>query len=271
MPELPEVQTVVNTLARRILGRRIVAVQLLRQDIVHPPGCDLPGRLQNRTVRSVTRRGKRIIFALDDGNRFYIHLGMSGRLTIEPADSPILKHTHLILQLVTDATDGKPAGRLHVRFRDPRRFGTVRWIGSVSATADHLDDGLGPEPLSLRPSQLARRLTGTRRAIKSALLDQSLIAGLGNIYTDESLFAARLHPLTPANTLGAEQIARLNRAIKATLRRALRHGGSTLRDYVDADGTSGAFQKLHRVYARAGQPCPACRTPIARIVVSGRS
>ncbi|WP_428937005.1 bifunctional DNA-formamidopyrimidine glycosylase/DNA-(apurinic or apyrimidinic site) lyase [Fontivita pretiosa] len=270
MPELPEVQTVVNTLAGRILGRRIAAVQLLRHDIVNPPGFNLVQRLQNRIFRNVTRRGKRIVFSLDDGNRFYIHLGMSGRLTLEPADSPVLKHTHLILRLVTDATADRSHAGLHLRFRDPRRFGGVWWIGSET-DGNGRDDKIGPEPLALRPAQLARRLARTRRAIKSALLDQTLIAGLGNIYADESLFAARLHPLTPANSLDAEQIARLNRAIKTTLRRAIRHRGSSLRDYVDADGLAGAFQNRHRVYDRAGQPCPACRTPIARIVLSGRS
>jgi len=270
MPELPEVQTVVNTLAGRILGRRIATVRLLCDDIVDPPGCDLVGRLQNRIIRAVTRRGKRIVFSLHDGNRFYIHLGMSGRLTLEPADSPILKHTHLILKLVTDATHGQSDDGLHLRFRDPRRFGGVWWIGS-EADGNGCDDRIGPEPLTLHPAQLAKRLARTRRAIKSALLDQTLIAGLGNIYADESLFAARLHPLTPASSLDDQQIARLNRAIKTTLRRAIRHRGSSLRDYVDADGLAGGFQNLHRVYDRAGQPCPACRTPIARIVISGRS
>jgi formamidopyrimidine-DNA glycosylase len=130
---------------------------------------------------------------------------------------------------------------------------------------------MGPEPLTLRPKQLAQRLSNTRRAIKNALLDQNLIAGLGNIYVDESLHAAGVHPLTPANELDWPAVLRLNRGIKSTLRRALRHRGSTLRDYVDAEGGPGAFQKLHRVYDRAGQPCRECKSSIVRIVLGGRS
>jgi formamidopyrimidine-DNA glycosylase len=130
---------------------------------------------------------------------------------------------------------------------------------------------MGPEPLGLRPGQLARRLGRTTRAVKNALLDQRVVAGLGNIYVDEALFAAGIHPLARANALTGEQVARLNRAIKATLRRALRHRGSTLRDYLDADGAAGNFQRLHRVYDRAGQPCRACRSLVERIVLGGRS
>lgn len=256
MPELPEVQTVVNTLRPTIIARAIERVQVFRQDVVHPCGLDLPEHLRGRIVRDLTRRGKRIVFTLDDAQRFYIHLGMTGRLTINRPADPAPKHTHLALHI---------ADR-QIRFTDPRRFGGVFWLGRGSESAR-----MGPEPLSLRPRQLAQRLAATRRPIKNALLDQSLIAGLGNIYVDESLFVARIHPLTLANTLSAEQIARLNRAIKLTLRRALRHRGSTLRDYVDAEGGRGAFQDLHQVYDRAGEPCRACGSPIERIVLAGRS
>jgi formamidopyrimidine-DNA glycosylase len=130
---------------------------------------------------------------------------------------------------------------------------------------------MGPEPLTIRPEQLARQLSRTRRAIKNALLDQNLIAGLGNIYVDESLFGAQIHPLARADRLTADQIRRLSRAIKSTLRRALRHRGSTLRDYVDAEGAAGSFQKLHRVYDREGLPCLNCGESIERIVVGARS
>jgi formamidopyrimidine-DNA glycosylase len=256
MPELPEVQTVVSTLQPRIVGQRIRGVELRRRDILHPAEVDLAQHLTGKRVEQITRRAKRIVFILDDGNRFYIHLGMSGRLTTEPPDNEILKHTHLILHFA----------KFDLRFRDPRRFGGIWWLGDADDS-----DTIGPEPLSLRPQQLAARLAKTRRVIKSALLDQNLIAGLGNIYVDESLFEAGIHPLTPADKLTPPQVSRLNRAIKTTLRRALRHRGSTLRDYVDAEGGSGAFQKLHRVYDRANQPCRVCKTPIARIVIGGRS
>jgi formamidopyrimidine-DNA glycosylase len=256
MPELPEVQTVVTTLRPKVLGRSIVRVVSVRPDIVSPAGVDLRARLGGRVVRSVERRGKRIIFTLDDDNRFYVHLGMTGQLSVAAPDSPLLTHTHLELDL----------GAERLRFRDPRRFGGVWWLGAESP-----DDGMGPEPLALRASELLRRLGQTTRAVKSALLDQRVVAGLGNIYVDEALHAANIHPLTPADRLSAADVGRLSRAIKATLRRAIRHRGSTLRDYRDADGAAGGFQRLHRVYDRAGKPCHRCRTPIERIVLGGRS
>ena len=259
MPELPEVQTVVTTLRPNVIGRKIRAVTLARTDIVTPAGVDLVSLLTGRRVLDVSRRGKRIVFTLDDGNRFYIHLGMTGQLTAGSAKAARLPHTHLELDV--------GPGRV-LRFRDPRRFGGVWWLG---AEAGAQDEGMGPEPLALRPGQLARQLARTTRAVKNALMDQRVVAGLGNIYVDESLFAAGIHPLAPADRLTAEQIAQLNRAIKLTLRRALRHRGSTLRDYLDAEGNAGGFQLLHRVYDRAGQPCRSCKSPVERIVLGGRS
>ena len=259
MPELPEVQTVVNTLLPRVRGRRIRAVRLHRNDILTPSDANLEASLTGRTVTGIERRGKRIVFSLDSGERFYIHLGMSGRLMVETADAPLVKHTHLVIEL--DANDGP-----ELRFVDPRRFGGVWWLG-----AEPDGEEMGPEPLTLPSGQLGQRLAKTTRAIKNALLDQAVVAGLGNIYVDESLFEARIHPLTPANTLTKVQVTKLNRAIKSTLRRALRHRGSTLRDYRDADGNSGGFQSQHRVYGREGKPCLVCKKPIALIVLGGRS
>jgi len=258
MPELPEVQTVVDSLRPSLLARRIESVELTRRDILDPPEIDLPSLLIGRSIREIHRRGKRIVFTLDDSQRFYIHLGMTGRLSIETLTQAAAKHTHLQLRFDDGAI---------LRFGDPRRFGGVWWLGDAPA-----DDGtMGPEPLTLRAADLASRLAKTSRVIKSALLDQSLVAGLGNIYVDESLFAAGIHPLVRSDKLKAGQIVNLTRAIKATLRRALNHRGSTLRDYRDANGESGNFQKLHRVYARESQPCSKCRTPIRRIVIGGRS
>jgi formamidopyrimidine-DNA glycosylase len=262
MPELPEVQTVVDTLRPRVVGRRIWGVVHARGDMIHPPGFDLCKAIRHRTVSSITRRAKRIVFELDDRNRFYIHLGMSGRMSVEPRDAPVEKHTHLIVRLTKTGEE--------IRFRDPRRFGGIFWIGRANDISQK-PDKLGPEPLTIRLAVLSARLKRTRRAIKNALLDQNLIAGLGNIYVDESLFEAKIHPLAIANELSDEQVKRLSRAIKLTLRRALRHRGSTLRDYVDANGESGAFQKLHRVYGRTDEKCRTCKSPIQRIVLGGRS
>ncbi len=256
MPELPEVQTVVTTLLPRLIRQPIVAVKLYRTDIVTPIDANLPLRLRNRTFTNVSRRAKRIVLTLDDGNRFYIHLGMSGRLTVVPPTDRLQPHTHLTIDL--------PTGQL--RFVDPRRFGGVWWMGKAPD-----DPTLGPEPLTLATDEFAIRLKKTRRPIKSALLDQSLIAGLGNIYVDETLFAAGIHPLKPANRLKLDRIERLNAAIKQVLTRAIEAKGSSLRDYVDADGNRGSFQKLHHVYDRADQPCVTCKSPIQRIVLSGRS
>jgi len=258
MPELPEVETVVRTLAPHLVGRRIAAIRHLRSDIVEPQNADLPRLLKNRRVTAIQRRGKKILIRLDTDATLCIHLGMTGRLTVAPVTEPIKPHTHLIADL---------SGKSQLRFRDPRRFGGIWWL--CNGEAD--DKNLGPEPLVVRPAQLVARLSKTRRAIKTALLDQRILAGIGNIYADESLFHAGIHPTAPANLLTREQVFRLNRSIKLILRRAINHRGSSLRDYVDADGEAGGFQLLHRVYARENEPCVRCKTPISRIVLGGRS
>jgi formamidopyrimidine-DNA glycosylase len=257
MPELPEVQTVVSTLRPRILGRQIQRVTLHRTDIVAPMAIDLPKLLTKQVVTDLTRRGKRIVFTLGDGNRFYIHLGMSGRLTIETDEKPLEKHTHLVIQL-SDAKE--------IRFRDPRRFGGIWWLGREDPGGT-----MGPEPLEVSIDVLIEKLARTKRAIKNVLLDQTVLAGIGNIYADEALFESGIHPLARADKLDGEQARRLHAAIRKILRRAIKHKGSTLRDYVDAEGGKGAFQKLHRVYDRADLPCPTCKRPIKRIVLGGRS
>ncbi|HEX4053730.1 MAG TPA: bifunctional DNA-formamidopyrimidine glycosylase/DNA-(apurinic or apyrimidinic site) lyase [Tepidisphaeraceae bacterium] len=257
MPELPEVETIVRTLRPSLLGRQFDALRVIRKDIVRPLGADLGSKALHRTIVRLLRRGKKIVFEFDDAARFYIHLGMSGRLTLDRPDAAIRPHTHMILQF----------GQQELRFVDPRRFGGVFWLG----TDQPADSDLGPEPLKMSARQLAARLAKTRRAIKTALLDQKLLAGLGNIYADESLFAAGIDPRTAADKLSRAEISRLNRSIKAVLNRAIRHRGSTLRDYRDANGLPGDFQKIHRVYDRAGKPCLVCRTPIERIVLGGRS
>lgn len=259
MPELPEVQTVVDTLRRALTaGRTVQVVSHLRQDMLR--GCDasFPRKLAGRSIEDVSRRGKRIILRLDDGNRFYVHLGMTGRLTVDLPAAPPRAHTHLVVRLL----DGR-----EIRFVDPRRFGAIVWLGTEQTD----DSRLGPEPLTMVAADLASRLAQTRRAVKTALLDQRLIAGIGNIYADEALFAAGIHPIARASRLTDAQVQRLARTIKQVLRRAIRHGGSTLRDYVDANGAGGRFQLLHRVYDREGKPCARCGSAIRRIVLGGRS
>src|SRR6267142_1727490 len=266
MPELPEVETVVRTLAPHLVGQRITSIRHLRSDIVEPRNIDLPHLLKNRRVTAIQRRGKKILIRLDSDAILCIHLGMTGRLTIESSETPIKPHTHLIADL-SPIANRKSQIANQLRFRDPRRFGGIWWLCNGEAH----DTNLGPEPLTIRPAQLVQRLSKTRRAIKTALLDQRLVAGIGNIYADESLFHIYIPPTTPANRLTLEQVFRLNRSIKLILRRAINHRGSSLRDYVDADGEEGGFQLLHRVYGREGEPCVRCKTPIKRIVLGGRS
>jgi formamidopyrimidine-DNA glycosylase len=257
MPELPEVQTVVDTLSPAILGRVVTKTLLRRGDVLEPAGMDLEANLIGRRILEVSRRGKKIVFRLDDRNRFYIHLGMTGRITLQPPTDEFLKHTHLTIEL----------GNKQIDFSDPRRFGGIFWLGRDGSP----DENMGPEPLTIRSKQLAEQLAKTSRAIKSALLDQSVIAGLGNIYVDESLFRSGIHPLTPADELSSQEISKLTQAIKVTLRAALRHRGSTLRDYFDANGDPGGFKKMHAVYDRKGEKCRRCRSVIERIVLGGRS
>ncbi len=262
MPELPEVETVVRTLRPTVASARIIRVKTLRADIVTPPRASLRQRLAGQVFADIQRRGKKILFTLNTGEQFVIHLGMSGRLTLDAPSTPIRPHTHFILELIP--LSGQ---LLQLRFVDPRRFGGIWWLGtSLSA-----DDRLGPEPLKVSTAQLKARLAKTRRAIKTALLDQQLIAGIGNIYADEALHRAGIDPRAAACTLDNIEVGRLNRAIKQVLHSAIKSRGSSLRDYVDANGLAGGFQKLHRVYARTGQPCDHCGAPIQRITLAGRS
>ena len=256
MPELPEVETVVRTLLPHVNGMRIERLLHVRPDMVEPANFDLAASIEHRKITTVIRRAKRIVFTLDDRSRFFIHLGMTGRLTIELPSEPRRLHTHFVAVL---------SSGLELRLSDPRRFGAIVWLGS----AGH--ERLGPEPLTLRADRLIKLLQTTRRPIKTALLDQRVIAGIGNIYADEALHRAQIDPRRPACSIDEAAARRLNRAIKYVLRRAIRAGGSSIRDYVSADGRRGSFLDRHAVYDRAGKPCHRCGQLIQRIVLGGRS
>ncbi|HUW84171.1 MAG TPA: bifunctional DNA-formamidopyrimidine glycosylase/DNA-(apurinic or apyrimidinic site) lyase [Phycisphaerae bacterium] len=261
MPELPEVETLVRQLGRQLAGRRIRHVELRRPDVLwgnERPACVL---LRGRRITRVSRRGKRIILSLTDQTLLIVHLGMTGRLLWAPADQPCAAHTHLCLEFAGQTRQ--------LRFVDPRRFGNVwiaraggRWIGPVPSP-------LGPEPLEMTIGQF-ERLCKRRRAVKAVLLDQQMIAGIGNIYCDETLFRAGIHPATRADRLDRRTVMRLRRALRAVLREAIKARGSTIRDYRQSDGSIGRFQSRHRVYGRAGLPCRRCRGEIDRMVVAGR-
>ncbi len=262
MPELPEAETIARQLQRALAGRTIGAVHLVRTDIVHGDSRPLGELIPGRKVHQVHRRAKQVIIDLSPKVRLVFRLGMTGRLVVVPFDSEILPHTHLRAAIVET--------RCELRFCDPRRFGGI-WV--LTDDGDYTGRRLGQvglEPLDTSVRQL-RAVLQRHRQIKALLMDQSAIAGLGNIYCDESLYAARVHPLTRADTLSSESAGVLLRCIKSTLRRAIRFNGSTLMDYRDVDGREGSFQRLHRVYQREGQPCKKCGSLIRRIHAAGRS
>jgi formamidopyrimidine-DNA glycosylase len=270
MPELPEVETVMRGLQARLEGRRIVHAAANRPDLRWPMPLGLAQRLTGATVTGFRRRGKYILMRLADGDSVLFHLGMSGRMLLGPArPNTQTLHEHLVLE--TD--DGWRVG-----FVDPRRFGSVDLVPTVQEDDHRLLAELGPEPLSdgFTVDALAAALAGKRTPIKAALLDQKVVAGLGNIYVCEALFRAGLSPLRSAHTVPGARAARLVPAIQETLREAIAAGGSSLRDYVQPDGELGYFQHAWKVYGREGEPCercpgaPAC-AGVRRITQSGRS
>lgn len=265
MPELPEAETIARGLRQNILGRRVAAVHFIRPEILRNPSAAPVSAIVGRRITDVFRRGKRVLVKLDNDLTLVFALGMTGQLTVARTSSACPRHTHLRVAL--------DRGARELRFRDVRRFGGV-WILPDGATGGEFNGralgALGPDPLVIRIPQF-RGLLRRKRQIKALLLDQSVIAGLGNIYCDEALHRASIHPTTRAETLGPDQAAALLRGIRTVLREAIRRGGSTLSDFLDANGRPGYFQQRHRVYQRTGRPCPRCKTPICRIIVAARS
>jgi len=262
MPELPEVETVANDLRAHLTGRRIVGVTInWQRSIARPSQDEFTRQIIGRQVRSVSRRGKYIVIELDRGH-LLIHLKMSGRLHIVPATQPLDTH----LRVVFDLDNGH-----QMRFQDARKFGRLYLVDDLlQVTA-----GLGPEPLAddFTLDDFRKLLARRTGRLKPLLLNQSFLAGLGNIYADESLFAARLHPLRKADSLTSVEQAALYRSIRTVLSGAVAGRGTTLSDggYTDAAGQAGTFQHMIAVYGRTGEPCHRCQTPIERIVLGGRS
>ncbi len=262
MPELPEVETVMRGLAPVWQGQRFTRVVANRSDLRRPLPEGLGQRLTGATVLRLARRAKYGLVETDRGDTLIIHLGMSGRMRVDPGE--LLKHDHVVFETGN--------GRV-VAFNDARRFGSLDLVPTAAVAAHPLIAGIGPEPLGpdyglpLLKAMFADRLAPA----KAILLDQRLIAGLGNIYVCEALFRAGIHPETPGGRVTAAQLHRLLPAIPAVLQEAIAAGGSTLRDHAAPDGTLGYFQKDFAVYGRDGGACPVCTTPVARIVQSGRS
>jgi formamidopyrimidine-DNA glycosylase len=270
MPELPEVETVMRGLQARLEGRRIVRARINRKDLRWPFPDGLVARLTGAEVLGFRRRAKYILMRVSGGDSVLLHLGMSGRMNLTlGTPNAETAHEHLVL----DVDDGWRVG-----FVDPRRFGSVDLVATADEDAHRLLVGMGPEPLddAFSVAALNAALAGKRTPIKAALLDQRLVAGLGNIYVCEALFRSRISPVRLAHTVPGARAARLVPAIKATLTEAIAAGGSSLRDYVQPDGELGYFQHAWKVYGREGEKCEVCPgepgcVGVRRIVQSGRS
>jgi len=305
MPELPEVETIARGLASRVTGDVIESVWLgQKPEPLKSPAAEIAATLENSRIATVRRVGKHIVFDLEPARvgrtllsaksrkaklsrtgskaslrassstrqaankstpteagpphtaQWIVHLGMTGRLQVCESQSEILKHTHAILKLAS--------GR-ELRFVDARRFGRL----SVHRAGDF--DAGGIEPLEVDLDRFIALFRGRKTPIKSALLNQKLLRGVGNIYADESLFRSGIRPRRRASTIARDQLAKLFSAVQEVLQEAIALGGSSISDYVDADGEEGFFQLQHRVYGREGDPCLICKTPIKRIVIAGRS
>ena len=265
MPELPEVEVIRQGLAPRLVGRRFLRVaagekSLRRQSPVR----ELQKWLVGRQLLDLTRRGKYLAFALEGGATLLVHLGMTGRLLLgsEAKPLPPLEHIHLVFQL----SDG-----LELIYQDVRRFGQVLVFPPGTRPAPL--DNVGREPFSrqVTPQWLAEQARGRSRPIKNFLLDGRILAGIGNIYACEILFAARLHPATPASHLSLQDWGLVLKETRRILREAIRQGGTTVSDYLNSQGEAGLFQVQLLVYGKTGEPCRRCGAPIARLVQAGRS
>ena len=263
MPELPEVETVVRDVRPLLIGRRFTAIESGSKALRKPWKKSWNKTLLNQTITAVDRRGKWIVCHLDDARRLVIHLGMSGQLKVQDADAERESHTHLVF----DLDDGR-----QLRFRDYRRFGSAT-LYETSAELEKFfaHAKLGPEPFILDADYWRQQLAKTSRSLKAVLLDQRVVAGVGNIYADETLFQAKLHPRILGRALDVTAANRLRRAIATVLTRAIERRGSSIRNYVGGEGLQGEYQREFRVYGRKGAPCPRCRTPIERIRLAGRA
>jgi formamidopyrimidine-DNA glycosylase len=266
MPELPEVETIARGVNERLRGDRIVEVWFSShtQPFKTPPALQASG-LEGKTILGVRRVGKHIVCDLggpkmpeQPAAQWIVHLGMTGRLLVTTPEGPVEPHTHARLTLAS--------GR-ELRFVDPRRFGRLEFR---ELSRNQAFEGPGSEPLTITPEDFAELFRGRKLAIKAALLNQTLLHGVGNIYADESLFRAGIRPKRMAGRLKKAELIRLHSAIQEVLRQAIELGGSSVSDYVDANGVRGFFQLEHKVYLRTGQPCLVCGTPIQRILLAGR-
>jgi formamidopyrimidine-DNA glycosylase len=287
MPELPEVETVVRGLRQSVLGRRILSVWIGKSDFIDNPAEFT--RLTGLTIAAIERFGKFMLLRLEHGEKhlvaaadsivvvaepavdanasakadaasLLVHLGMTGQLAPSAADIPFDKHTHVSLTL----DDGR-----ELRYTDPRRFGRMAYLTAESLAREVA--GAGADPLEVSPAEFDERVRSRSARIKALLLDQSVFRGVGNIYADESLWRAKIHPARVGANLSAKEAATLRKLLQDILNRAIIMRGSSISDFLDANGEPGEYQRHHRAYGREGKPCYRCRTPIRRVIVAGRS
>lgn len=262
MPELPEVETVRRSAERFLLGKRVKSVVLRRTDIVRG-ATGKAALLEGGFVARVARHGKNLAIVVEDGRTLGVHLGMTGQLLCVRDDAPDVRTDHVHAEWGFEG--------LRMLFRDPRRFGGLETFESEEAMLERSWASLGPDAATVTGKALREGLGTSKRAIKAGLLDQRAVAGIGNIYADESLFAAGIHPLRRCAELSAQEWDRLAREVRRVLREAIRAGGSTLRDYRDATGSEGWFQTRHLVYGRSGSPCVRCGRALERLTVVQRT
>jgi len=266
MPELPEVETVARGLAKRALGRRISQVEVRHPGAIVGAPDEFVQSLTNKRIAKVERKGKAIALEMisKEGSApqyLIIRLGMTGQVTVTPVDAAYETHTHVLLKL----DDGKE----EVRFRDPRRFGRMR--SCPLEEKEEIFRRLGPDAQQVTEAEFLAAAHGRKGAIKSWLMNQQLLAGLGNIYADEALFLARIHPLAQPGRVSAAKLRALFKAVRRVLNHAVNLQGTTFRDYIDIEGRPGNFSSRLRVYQRDGESCRRCKTTIRRIVIGGRS
>jgi formamidopyrimidine-DNA glycosylase len=254
LPELPEVETVVRSI-RPLVGRRIATAEFRNLRILRGGDPDhMASRLAGRRIKAIQRYGKFIVASLDDGSYLMVHLGMTGKLLLGGAAG---KHTHAILTF----------DRGVLMFDDSRQFGCIEFHEKFPARVARL----GPEPLEVSFEDFAADIARRKTRIKSLLLNQTFLRGIGNIYADEALFRAGIHPLALTSRIRKDRARKLYDGVIAVLNEAIEAGGSSISDYVDAEGRAGFFQIHHRVYGRTGEPCVVCGTPIKRVIVTQRS
>lgn len=282
MPELPEVETTRAGLAPHLLGRRIAAVTLRRADLRWPIPAEIADVLPGQTISAVRRRAKYLLIDTGPGSAL-LHLGMSGSLRVLPAQTPVRAHDHVDLELAaphgTTLGEDRPAQVL--RFNDPRRFGCLLW--QPRGETHPLLAGLGPEPLpdedtasiggapAFSGDYLYALSRGRRAPVKSFLMDQRVVVGVGNIYAAEALFAAGISPLRAAGQVSRERYGRLAAAVQAILRHAIARGGTTLRDFISPDGAPGYFEQELSAYGRGGEPCRQCGRPLKHALIGQRA